>query len=282
MAYNKNHRANFGHIDTLTRRFAKDFATKKELKDVKDTLEGIVSSGGEPNKIDEVRVNGTTLSIVDKVVDLLIAEGTKDGTIKFNNVDIAVRGLMALAYKANVSEEELEEALKAKINGMATSTDLSALTTKVTTLIAEDVGKSVRKIANEELSKQLIAENADEAMDTLEELSAWFQSHPGEVGDINKKINDLITLVGKIPQGKTSTNIVDYIAECITAIGIGDYAKTAEVAQKIEDALKNYYNKSEIDAEFAKYYTRTEIDDMVGTDEELKEILDTVLGPEGE
>ena len=47
-----------------------------------------------------IKVNGTALSIADKMVDILIATGTANGTVAVNGVDVAVKGLAALAYKA--------------------------------------------------------------------------------------------------------------------------------------------------------------------------------------
>ena len=58
-----------------------------------------------------------------------------------------------LASKDRVTEDELAEALKTKIDGKADQTT-------VDTLIGDDTGKSARTIANEELAKQLIPENA--------------------------------------------------------------------------------------------------------------------------
>lgn len=55
-----------------------------------------------------------------------------------------------------------------------------AYETKVDTLIGSDASKSVRTIANEELAAQLIPASAQEALDTLQEIAAWIQSHPGD------------------------------------------------------------------------------------------------------
>lgn len=62
-------------------------------------------------------------------------------------------------------------------------------TTTLNTLVGQDTNQSIRSIAIDELAKQLIPENAQEAMDTLEEIAAWLQSHPNDVGEINKQIN---------------------------------------------------------------------------------------------
>lgn len=61
----------------------------------------------------------------------------------------------------------------------------------VTTLIGSDTGKSARTIANEELAAQLIPANAAEALDTLQEIAAWIQAHPGDAATMNAAIEAL-------------------------------------------------------------------------------------------
>lgn len=77
------------------------------------------------------------------------------------------------------------------IAGKASQSDLTTLDGKVTTLIGSDTSKSVRTIANEELAAQLIAANADESLDTLQEIAAWIQSHPDDASAMNAAIEAL-------------------------------------------------------------------------------------------
>lgn len=63
--------------------------------------------------------------------------------------------------------------------------------TAVDTLIGSDTNKSVREIANLELAAQLIPENADEALDTLQEIAAWIQAHPGDASAMSAAITAL-------------------------------------------------------------------------------------------
>ncbi len=71
--------------------------------------------------------------------------------------------------------------------------DAATVGTKVDTLIGTDANKSVRTIANEELVKQLIPENADASLDTLQEIAAWIQAHPNDAATMNTDIADLKT-----------------------------------------------------------------------------------------
>ena len=90
----------------------------------KQEIDAIVSAGGEPNVLEGVKVNGTALSIAEKMVDILIATGATNGTLAVNGADIAVKGLAALAYKAQVSESDLDTALKAVLDAKASGAAL--------------------------------------------------------------------------------------------------------------------------------------------------------------
>ena len=151
---------------------------------------------GEIDKVDSkalvgVKVNGVALSIAEKMADILIATGTANGTLAVNGRDVTVKGLAALAYKAQVSEADLDTALRAVLNGKASATDLA-------TLVGSDTGKSARTIANEELAKQLIPEGAQESLDTLTEIAQWIQDHPDDAAAMNTALGKLQAIVDGI------------------------------------------------------------------------------------
>lgn len=103
-------------------------------------------------------------------------------------------------------------------NRQAVDAALSTEAGKITTLIGSDTGKSVRTIANEELAAQLIPENANEALDTLQEIAAWIQQHPEDAAAMNQAISDLEDLVGELPQDTEATTVVGYITAEIAAL----------------------------------------------------------------
>lgn len=159
------------------------------LSDRVDTLEG---AGGQANVLEGVKVNGTALKIVDKIVDILIATGAANGTLAVNGIDVPVKGLAALAYKAQVSEADLDSALTAVLSAKAAKADVDVL-------IGTDTGKSARTIANEELTKQLIPEGAQESLDTLTEIARWIQDHPDDAAAMNTaiaKLNEIAAGIG--------------------------------------------------------------------------------------
>ena len=179
MPYNTNSLLTLSGLKTYAQKVKQEADT---LASRVTALEGV---GAQANVLESVKVNGVALAIAQKAVDILIATGATNGTLSVNGVDIAVKGLAALAYKAQVSEADLDTALKAVV-------------TSVGTLIGSDAGKSARTIANEELAAQLIPESAQESLDTLGEIAAWIQEHPNDAATMNAAITKLQGIVDGI------------------------------------------------------------------------------------
>ena len=110
---------------------SEDAALGTKLETVTTKVDNLVAAGGEANILEGVKVNGATLTISDKIVDILIASGEENGTISVNGAAVAIKGLAALAYKSEITEDELGEALKASIAAKATKADLDAMTVRV-------------------------------------------------------------------------------------------------------------------------------------------------------
>ena len=182
-----------------------------------------------------------------------------------DTVTSEVDSLGELAKKDKLTEADLAEDLKSKIDSKADQTSVDASDAKLNKLIGEDADKSARTIAAEELAKQLIPENAKESLDTLAELAAWIQAHPDDVAAINKAISDLTELVGTLPEDAESANVVAYIKEyvdgAIAALKIGDYAKAADLTAlaarvtALETDTHTHENKALLDT-----YTQTDAD----------------------
>ena len=188
MSYNTENLTKLNHLKLLAQK------TKQEI-------EAILEVGGEPNVLEGVKVNGTALAIAEKMVDILIATGATNGTLAVNGTDVAVKGLAALAYKAQVSESDLDSALTAVLAAKAAKAD-------VDTLIGSDTGKSVRTIANEELAAQLIPEGAQESLDTLTEIANWIQEHPDDASAMNTAITKLNSIVPWPPSPLATPTVI--------------------------------------------------------------------------
>lgn len=191
MAYDTTKLVKLAALKALAEKVNSDYTKKTDFDALNEQVQGLVTAGGEPNVLTSVKVNGVALAIAEKAVDILIATGATNGTLAVNGVDIAVKGLAALAYKAQVSESDLDSALTAVLAAKAAKAD-------VDTLIGSDTGKSVRTIANEELAAQLIPESAQESLDTLAEIAAWIQEHPDDAATMNAAITKLNGIVAGI------------------------------------------------------------------------------------
>ena len=191
MAYDTTKLVKLAALKALAEKVNSDYTKKTDFDALNEQVQGLVTAGGEPNVLTSVKVNGVALAIAEKAVDILIATGTANGTLAVNGADIVVKGLAALAYKAQVSESDLDAALTAVLAAKAAKAD-------VDTLIGSDTGKSVRTIANEELAAQLIPESAQESLDTLAEIAAWIQEHPDDAATMNAAITKLNGIVAGI------------------------------------------------------------------------------------
>ena len=105
-----------------------------------------------------------------------------------------------------------------KQNRAAIDATIGTVNGKVTTLIGSDAAKSVRTIANEELAAQLIPSTAKVALDTLQEIAAWIQSHPDDASAMNTAITNLQTLVGTLPQDTEETSVVAWVTAELAAL----------------------------------------------------------------
>lgn len=129
----------------------------------------------------------------------------------------------------------------------AATYDDTALAGRVTTLEGDDAGKSVRTIANEELAKQLIAEDAKESLDTLAEIAAWIQDHPDDASAMNEAI---AALQSKVDTGDKTVSA--YVTDAIAALSIGDYANAADLTalagrvKAVEDDYLKAADKTEL------------------------------------
>jgi hypothetical protein len=144
--------------------------------------------------------------------------------------------------RATAKEAALENdisALDRKVSTLADN-DVAGINQKLLTLISEDENKSAREIAQEELAKQLIAADADEALNSLEEIAAWIQAHPGSAAEMNQAIQGLKTLIGTLPDSTTSTTVVGYIDERLGSI-------TTYAPKKITIGSTVYDGSSDID-----------------------------------
>lgn len=297
-----------------TRVKAEDEVLAGQIAAVAADVEGLVATGGEANVLEGVKVNGAALDITDKMVDILIEAGSENGTISVNGAAVAVKGLQALAFKANISEADLDEALKASIAAKATQADLEALTVRVTNAegaIEEIKGANYQTGAQVEATVQAaIAASGHahfekvDAVPTAEEaqeniLYMVMNETTGHY-DIYALVSGSVELIDDttvdLSNYSTTEQMNAAISGAIDALNIGQYAKAADLLAAVEriaaveNKFADYYTKSEMDEMLEGYATDEEaataatdaIAAATASNEEVNAMLDTVFGTQGE
>ena len=241
--------------DYATKTEAQGYANAKDaaIKEAKDAADAAQSTA-DANAEAIAAINNTETGVLAqakkfasdedaKVQGSVDALAAKVGTVPEGST---VMGLITEIQENAYDDSDLQERVEG-ING------------KVTTLIGSDENKSVRTIANEELAKQLIAEGAAEALNSLEEIAAWIQSHPDDAAAMNRAIEALQAKVvlGTYVDGeeeKEYATVKAYVEAAIAALNIGDYATAAaltELAGKVttlETASATHALKTEVEA----------------------------------
>lgn len=219
---------------------------------------------------------------VIEYVDEKVAKANTDASALAGRVTQAEKDIDAIEADYLKASDKTE--LEGKIGTVDGKAD--AVSDKVTTLIGDDTSKSVRTIANEELTKQLIPEGAKDSLNTLQEIAAWIQSHPDDASAMNTAIQNLKTLVGTIPaEVKDAKTIVAYIQKLVSAeetrakgvenglntrlqavetqLGDGDGSVADKIAkakqEAIDAAATDATTKSNKALEDAKTYTNAEV-----------------------
>lgn len=200
-------------------------ATEKGLMsaDHFSKLEGI-ESGAQVNKIEEIQVNSVKVDIAQKIVNILVTEGSANGNISVAGKDVAVKGLAALAYKASVTETELDEAVKTKLAQIETNKQAIA------TLNGTSEG-SVKKTVDDAIKAWAELVTADnETVDTFKELVDWVAKHGTEAGELTEAINAIEAILEGIGGESEPATVTAYVAAEIAKLDIDN---------KIANAVKN-------------------------------------------
>lgn len=187
-----------------------------------------ISAGAEANVLEGVKVNGVALSIDSKIVDILIATGSTNGTISVQGTDVPIKDLAALAYKANISADELDAALKAVIDAKAESSEVSVLSGKIDTLNGTGSG-SVSKAITDAFNDFATKVSDDGVVNSYKELIDWAAEHGGEAAQMTAAITNIENLLTGIGGEGDPATVKAAIAAAINDLNIGNYYTKTEV-----------------------------------------------------
>ena len=216
MSYNPNDAVLLKHLLDLGARVKK--VTDNHETRI-DTLEKV---GAQANVIEGLQVNGDTIALVNKIANILIAESTVNGNISVNSKDVPIHGLAAMAYKANVSADNLADALKTQIDN-ATS-DISTLKGTGEGSVSKQITDAINKFATDVTD--------DDVVNSYKELIDWAASHGAEAATMAGAIT---ALQNKVVLG---THEVD-----------GEQKEYATVKEYFEAVSAAFISKSSLSAE---------------------------------
>lgn len=263
---------------------SEDAALGTKLETVTTKVDNLVAAGGEANILEGVKVNGAALAISDKMVDILIASGEENGTISVNGAAVAIKGLAALAYKSEITEDELGEALKASIAAKATKADLDALTVRVGDIekagyqTAEQVQAAIAASGHAHFE---VAETdpTAEGFEAQTNVMYLYMNSKTKHYDIYAKVGESVVLLDDttvdLSEYAKTADVTSAISTAIAALNIDQYATddlTAAVERvtALETAIANVYTKKEVDDKLATKMDKADME-TYATDEEAKQ-----------
>lgn len=243
-------------LKELAEQVRDNYATKTELSALSTKVEGLVSTGGEPNKIEKIKVNGTEQTITEKEVDIKVPTkvGDLDNDQKFQT-ESEVKKAVSDAFKEfeeDVSDDSAVNTYKELIEWAAEhSSDAAEIIGKVNKLEG-DLDDKVDKNG----SKQLSDENY--------------------TADEKNKLSGISTGANKVEKSNTNGNIkIDgaetqvYVHPTATQKDSGFYKITVDATGHVTGATA--VEKGDITALGI-------LDAEIASDEEVTSMLTEVFG----
>lgn len=156
------------------------------------------------NKIELVKVDGTALNIAeDKSVNIELSPYAKTADIEktYLTKDDASKTYQPKGNYLTEHQSLADYAKSADVEQTYQKKGDYALKSDIVTYSAGEnvvideghkisvASKTIKDIATSALTEALIPDNAVESMDTLQEIAAWIQAHPGDAATMNTNIN---------------------------------------------------------------------------------------------
>lgn len=194
-----------------------------------------------------VELSSTTVEGLQTLIEGLRTDvdaiNAKIGTVEENKT--VVQMITEAQEAATYDDTALSGRVTAIENDYLKTADKTALQSEISTAKAEAISEAVAAVVGEGTSADF---------DTLKEIADWILSDTTGAASLvtrisaiesdylktadktalQSEIDALETLVGALPEGAVSTNVVDYIQEAINGLKIGDYAKASELTALAE------------------------------------------------
>ena len=143
-------------------------------------------------------------------------------------------------YRLTLTDVQSASALRTILADYVSEGDLENLTSRLNAIVGNDTGKSARTIAREEIVNQLIPEDAQESLNTLQEIADWIQSHPDEATAMNTAIIQLqaVTALPEPGQEPGEGTIAKYAFDLVDAEqarATGEEARIEKILTEVED-----------------------------------------------
>ena len=173
-----------GVQETVVKEIAKETTAREAADSAFDTRVGTAES-------DITNLKGLVgdTAVATQIESAINALDNNGVTGVGNYVDVTVTQVDGVVTSVTVADGDITTAIDTEKG-------------RIDTLVGADTGKSVRQIAALELASQLIPADAKDAYDTLQEIAAWIQAHPGEAASMNEAIGKntsaITTLTGKV------------------------------------------------------------------------------------
>lgn len=247
---------------------SEDAALGTKLETVTTKVDNLVAAGGEANILEGVKVNGAALAISDKMVDILIASGEENGTISVNGAAVAIKGLAALAYKSEITEDELD-ALTVRVGDIE----------KAGYQTAEQVQAAIAASGHAHFE---VAETdpTAEGFEAQANVMYLYMNSKTKHYDIYAKVGESVVLLDDttvdMSEYAKTADVTSAISTAIAALNIDQYATdddlTAAVERvtALETAIANVYTKKEVDDKLATKMDKADMD-TYATDEEAQQ-----------
>lgn len=170
-----------GALKALAERVNTDFSTKTELNTLEEKVEELVTTGGEPNKIEKIKVNGDEqfINSLDKSIDINVPTKVSDlnNDSKFQKdtevqatVDAAINKFMTDVSDddtVNTYKELVDYAAKHKGEAATMAGDIAKNKADIIEL-KTDVDGKVDKVNNKQLSTEDYTTEDKNKLDSIE------------------------------------------------------------------------------------------------------------------